>query len=189
MHQELPDYLRPGLKVVFVGFNPGELSAHVGHYYANPQNQFWNLLFESRLVPERLTPEEDERVLEFGIGLTDVVKRWTPSAGDLTATDYREGIPSLKSRLLEARPCMVAFNGKGAYKRFCGHEVDHGWQRERICGSRIFVLPSTSPANARVSRDEKLRYFRELARWVKRHCRDGFAPTQVAAAFRPAMPA
>jgi len=66
MPQQLPDYLRPGLDVVFVGFNPGERSARVGHYYAGRGNQFWNFLFESGLVKERLEYKDDRRTLEFG---------------------------------------------------------------------------------------------------------------------------
>ena len=64
-----------------------------------------------------------------------------------------------------------------------------GWQPGMVAGGRVFVLPSTSGRNGSLTRAAKLRYFRQLARWVKRHCRDGFASTQVAAAFRPAMPA
>src|SRR5690349_6927812 len=90
---ELPDYLRPGLDVVFVGFNPGDRSSLVGHYYAWHGNQFWNFLFESQLVPERLQPEDDHRVLEFGIGLTDVVKRWSKSSSSLRQSDYTQGVP------------------------------------------------------------------------------------------------
>ena len=88
----LPDYLRPGLRVVFVGFNPGDRSSRIGHYYAGRGNQFWNFLFESGLVGERLRPEDDHRVLEFSLGLTDVVKRWSRSAGELRTSDYREGV-------------------------------------------------------------------------------------------------
>jgi TDG/mug DNA glycosylase family protein len=165
---ELPDYLRPGLEVVFVGFNPGDLSSRLGHYYAWPQNQFWSLLHESGLLPEKLGPEQDYRILEFGLGLTDIVKRWSTSASELRITDYRNGIPRLRSKLLEAAPGVVAFNGKGVYEKFCGHPIRLGWQREPFGKSRVFVLPSTSPLNARLARATKLRYFRQLASYMKR---------------------
>lgn len=167
MHQELPDYLRPGLKVVFVGFNPGERSARIGHYYAGRGNQFWSLLFASGLTPEALWPEDDHRVLEFGIGLTDVVKRWSRSSSELRARDFDRGIPRLTAKLEEAAPAVVAFNGKVAYEEFCGRPARLGWQEETLAGARVFVLPSTSPRNARMTRAEKLQYFRRLARWLK----------------------
>ena len=169
MHRELPDYLRTGLKVVFVGFNPGERSARIGHYYAGRGNQFWNLLFESGMVPEKFGPEEDDRVLEFGVGLTDLVKRWSKSSSDLRSEDYRKGIPRLIARLRKVGPRVVAFNGKTAYERFSGRPVRLGWQRQLIEGRRVFVLPSTSGRNGSLTRARKLAYFRQLARWLERH--------------------
>lgn len=169
IRSELPDYLRPGLDVVFVGFNPGDRSSRIGHYYAGRGNQFWNLLYESGLVSSRLTPEEDWRVLEFGIGLTDVVKRWSRSSGDLAADDYRRGTRLLGEKLERIAPRIIAFNGKGAYERFVGHSARLGQMRQCIAGARVFVLPSTSGRNGSLTRAEKLEYFKRLARWVKRH--------------------
>ncbi len=165
---ELPDYLKPGLDVVFVGFNPGERSARIGHYYAGRGNQFWNFLFESGLTPEKLGPEADSRVLEFGLGLTDLVKRWSRSSSELRAQDFHQGLPALQRRLRDARPGIVAFNGKGAYEKFSGAPARLGWQRRRIAQARVFVLPSTSGRNGSLTRREKLAYFRRLARRVER---------------------
>jgi len=167
MHRELPDYLRPGLDVVFVGFNPGDRSSRIGHYYAGRGNQFWNLLFESGLISESLRPEEDHRVFEFGVGMTDVVKRWSRSSSDLRAADYRDGVPQLITKLRRFRPRAVAFNGKVAYAMFSGHPARLGLQRETLAGVRIFVLPSTSGRNGSLTRARKLTYFKRLARWVK----------------------
>lgn len=171
MPQQLPDYLRPGLRVVFVGFNPGERSARLGHYYAGRGNQFWNFLFESGIVPVKLGWEADHRVLEFGIGMTDLVKRWSKSSSELRAHEYRKGIGLLSDRLKSAAPRarVVAFNGKGVYEKFCGRAVRLGWQAGAIAGARIFVLPSTSGRNGSLTRTEKLEYFRALARWVNRN--------------------
>ncbi len=169
MRRELPDYLRPGLDVVFVGFNPGDRSSRIGHYYAGRGNQFWNFLFESGLAPQRLRPEDDCRVLEFGLGLTDVVKRWSKSSNELRTADYREGIPLLRAKLKEAAPRAIAFNGKVACEKFSGGPVRLGLQPETFEGARVFVLPSTSGRNGSLTRARKLAYFRRLARWVKRH--------------------
>ncbi len=173
MHHELSDYLRPGLKVVFVGFNPGERSARIGHYYAGRGNQFWNFLFQSGLVPEPLRPEDDHRVLEFGIGLTDVVKRWSTSSSSRRARDYRQGIPRLLEKLQKAAPGAVAFNGKTAYEQVSGKTTRLGLQVGTLAGARVFVLPSTSGRNGSLTRDAKLRYFRSLARWIERRLKTG----------------
>ncbi|HUZ45480.1 MAG TPA: mismatch-specific DNA-glycosylase [Terriglobia bacterium] len=167
MYPDLPDYLRAGLKIVFVGFNPGERSAAIGHYYAGRGNQFWNFLYESGLTPVRLAPEEDFRVLEFGLGLTDVVKRWSKSSGELNADDYRSGVPSLKAKLMGAAPRAVAFNGKTAFERFQGSRAELGPQPDRLGNSRIFVLPSTSGRNGSLSRSQKLEYFCRLRKWAR----------------------
>jgi TDG/mug DNA glycosylase family protein len=167
MHRELPDYLRPNLRVVFVGINPGKTSAELGHYYARPANPFWEFLFKSGLTAKRLFPEDDHSVLDFGIGLTDVVKRWSRSSRDLSAQEYRDGAARLADKLKRITPRVVAFNGKVAYEKFCRRAARLGWQEEKIAGARVFVLPSTSPRNARMTRAEKLRYFRRLARWLR----------------------
>ncbi|HXH49892.1 MAG TPA: mismatch-specific DNA-glycosylase [Terriglobia bacterium] len=166
MYPDLPDYLRTGLRLVFVGFNPGERSARIGHYYAGRGNQFWNFLFESGLTPVRLKPEEDHRILEFGFGLTDLVKRWSNSINGLTKEDFHWGVPALKARLLQASPEAIAFNGKTCFEKFQGHKAELGAQRSVFGNSRIYVLPSTSGRNGSLSRSQKLRYFRNLKRWL-----------------------
>jgi double-stranded uracil-DNA glycosylase len=166
VYPELPDYLRRGLKIIFVGFNPGERSAAIGHYYAGRGNQFWNFLYESGLLPVRLAPEEDYRMLEFGFGMTDLVKRWSKSSSELNAADYRNGVPSLKAKLLAAAPRVVAFNGKTGFERFQGRKAALGPQAERLGNSRVFVLPSTSGRNGSLLRSGKLDYFCRLARWT-----------------------
>ena len=166
MYPDLPDYLRPGLKVVFVGFNPGERSARIGHYYAGRGNQFWNFLFESGLTPVRLNPEDDHRMLEFGFGLTDLVKRWSKSISGLNKGDFRQGVPTLKEKLLQASPGVIAFNGKTGFEKFEGRKAELGAQCALFGRSQVFVLPSTSGRNGSLSRSQKLGYFCQLERWL-----------------------
>lgn len=166
LHRPLPDYLRPRLKVIFIGYNPGLKSAECGHYYAHPSNHFWPLLFESGLVSEQLSSSQDSRLLEFGMGLTDIVKRASRGASGLAAEECRDGTESLKEKIRRYRPLALAFVGKGVYEKFVGRRVSLGPQAERVFGARVFVLPSTSGANASVPRQEKLRYFRKLRRWL-----------------------
>ena len=165
--RSLPDYLQPGLDLVVVGFNPGERSAIVGHYYAGRGNLFWPLLYEAGLLPEALTYADDARILEFGIGLTDLVKRPSRSSGDLSRAETRAGATTLAGKLLSCGPRVVCFNGKGVYAwyRNC-HTVTIGPQDDTIGQSRVFVVPSTSGRNGRFTRAEKAAYFRALQQFV-----------------------
>ena len=149
-----------------MGFNPGERSARVGHYYAGRGNQFWNFLYESGLTSIHLRPEEDHRILEFGFGLTDLVKRWSNSINDLDKEDFQLGVPVLKAKLLAASPEAIAFNGKTGFEKFQGSKAELGAQRRRFGNSRVYVLPSTSGRNGSLSRSQKLRYFCRLRRWL-----------------------
>jgi mismatch-specific thymine-DNA glycosylase len=165
MHR-LPDHLRRGLKLVIVGFNPGERSARVGHYYAGRGNVFWPLLYESRLVPEPLEYDDDARLLEFGIGMTDLVKRPTAGIEDVQREEWLEGRVLLAQKLEQCAPRVIAFNGKRAYEKFSGRPCKLGAQKGRLYGARVFVLPSTR-AQDTLGRGHKLRYFRQLAALVK----------------------
>ncbi len=163
----LPDYLRPGLKLVLVGFNPGDLSSQLGHYYAWPGNQFWRLLHESGLTPERLGPHSDHRLLEFGIGITDVVKRWSRSAGDLRHSDYQEGVPAFIEKIRRIVPTVVAFNGKLAYEKVVGRASQLGLQAEMLAGTHVFVLPSSSGRNGSLTWEGKLAWYRQLREYIE----------------------
>lgn len=165
-HRALPEYLRQGLDVVFVGYNPGERSARVGHYYAGRGNRFWPLLYESGLVPEPLTYQDDVRATEFGIGLTDLVGRWTRSSADLSRAELAAGAAGLREKLLRCRPRVVAFTGKGAYEALAGRRCELGLQAERLGRSLVFVLPSPSARNGRMTRAGKLAWYRRLAELV-----------------------
>jgi len=83
----LPDHLAPKLNILFVGINPGLRSAALGHHYAGPSNRFWKLLYDAKLVPERLTYQDDGRLPHWGLGLTNLVARPTAGLADLTARD------------------------------------------------------------------------------------------------------
>jgi mismatch-specific thymine-DNA glycosylase len=163
----LPDYLRRGMKLVVVGCNPGERSARVGHYYAGRGNQFWPLLYESGIMPEPLTYREDNRVIEFGIGLTDLVKRPTRSIDEIERQEYAEGRILLAQKLQELFPRVVAFNGKHVYEKFAQRRCRLGLQKERVYGAQVFVLPSSSGRNA-TAKNVKMRYARLLAELLRR---------------------
>ena len=119
-------------------------------------------------MPERLRPEDDHRLLEFNIGITDIVKRWSKSSSSLRAADYESGIPRLLENIRMVKPRVLAFNGKTAYERVSGKTAPLGLQKETIEASRVYVLPSTSGRNGSLTRAQELQYFRRLARWVRR---------------------
>ena len=162
----LPDYLRRGMKLVLVGCNPGDRSARVGHYYAGRSNAFWPLLYESGILPEELSYNDDKRIIEFGIGLTDLVKRTTRAMEEIERQDYAEGRILLARKLEEFVPRVVAFNGKHVYERFAQRACKLGLQKGKLYGAQVFVLPSTSGLNT-TGKGVKMRYFRKLAELLR----------------------
>jgi len=158
----LTDYLRANLDLVIVGINPGTKSWAAGRHYAGPGNHFWPLLHESGLVSEPLTCAEDARVLEWNIGLTNMVAHTTPGLADLSLDELRAGAKALARKLMRYRPRVVAFNGKRIYEVFSGTLCDFGRQPETFAGAVIYVMPSTSPRGASYQRADKLRFFVEL---------------------------
>jgi TDG/mug DNA glycosylase family protein len=155
----LPDYLRPGLDLVFVGINPGLRSEAAGHHYAGPGNHFWPLLHEAGFVSEPLAYVDDARVLEWNIGLTNMVARPSRSITDLKPEELRAGAAVLREKLLRYRPKLVCFNGKRIYEVFAGHAASFGLQDETLDGIRLFVMPSTSARTASYQRADKLKFF------------------------------
>lgn len=169
----LPDYLRPGLKVLFVGINPGRRSAALGHHFAGHGNRFWDMLWKAQLVPERIGYEDDARLPEWGYGLTNIVARPTAGVRDLTKRDFEVGRLELEKKVRHYRPEVVAFVGVTAYRQFFRHRgpVQCGLQAGKIIGdSAVFVLPNTSGRNAHFSSEEMLDCFCSLARHLdERH--------------------
>jgi mismatch-specific thymine-DNA glycosylase len=163
----LPDYLRKGMKLVIVGCNPSESSVRAGHYYAGRGNLFWPTLFEGGVVPEPFDYTDDRRIIEFGIGLTDLVKRPTKGIEELKREDFAEGRIVLSQKLEEFGPRVVAFNGKMTFEQFAQRKCNYGLQKESLYGAQVYVLPSTSGENAR-NKADRVKHFRKLARLVER---------------------
>ena len=163
----LPDYLRKGMKLVIVGCNPTESSVRAGHYYAGRGNAFWPILFESGVVPEPFDYPDDRRVIEFGIGLTDLVKRPTKTVEELKREDYAEGRIVLAQKLEEFAPRVVAFNGKLVHEQFAQRKCKYGLQKELLYGAQVYVLPLTSGPSSE-GKAERVKHFRSLAKLVER---------------------
>jgi TDG/mug DNA glycosylase family protein len=156
--------------VLFVGINPGVRSALTGHHFAGYSNRFWKLLYDARLVPEQIGYEDDDRLPEWGFGITNLVARATPGIDTLRPEEYTSGLKILRRKVRRCRPWLVAFVGVSLYRAISGVKdaVRPGPQRETFEGARVFVLPNPSGRNANFSYAEMLAAFRRLARAVRR---------------------
>jgi TDG/mug DNA glycosylase family protein len=160
----VPDVLAPGLRVVFCGINPGRMSAAAGENFANPRNDFWRLLHDAGFTPRRLRPSEQHELVAHGCGITNAADRPTRGSGDLRRADFAGASARLTQLCLDLRPRFVGFVGKEAWRGAFGRRAALGLQAERLGDTALFVLPSTSPANASVPYVERLRWFSELHR-------------------------
>jgi TDG/mug DNA glycosylase family protein len=158
----LPDVLVPGLDVVFCGTAAGHKSARLRAYYAGPGNLFWSTLHEIGLAPVRLSPEQYPRVLEYGIGLTDLAKETSGPDHDLLPSDF--SADGLRGKLRQFQPRILAFTSKNAAEAFFGHEVEFGVVDEPIEGVMPFVL--NSPSQRAKKHWCNGRYWRDLASLV-----------------------
>ena len=166
----LRDRIRPGVRVLFVGINPGIRSSLSGHHFAGFSNRFWKLLYDSRLVPELITYKDDDRLPEWGYGITNIVPRPTPGIDTLERHEYVAGRLTLRRKILRYRPAVVALVGVTVFRAMFPERKDAvllGLQRELIGSSRIFVVPNPSGRNANYSYAEMVAAFRRLARHTR----------------------
>jgi TDG/mug DNA glycosylase family protein len=169
--EPLRDRIRPGVRLLFVGINPGVRSALTGHHFAGFSNRFWRLLYESRLVPYPIAYQDDDRLPEFGYGITNIVARPTPGIDSLLPHEYIEGRVRLRRKILRYRPALVAMVGVTVFRAMYPDRrgaVAPGLQPERIGRSAVFVLPNPSGRNANFTYAEMLAAFRDLKRAAAR---------------------
>jgi TDG/mug DNA glycosylase family protein len=179
----LPDLLRPGLDVVFVGINPSLYSVAQGHYFARRSNRFWSCFSRSVLSERarralgvaRLEPRHDRSLAEFGFGFTDVVKRPTARASELSLSEFTAGVAQLAAKLKHCRPRVACFHGVTGYKHVV-RALDSaaappvlGAQRLRIGATRCFLAPSPSGANAHFTPMEQTHWYDRLAEFARAH--------------------
>jgi double-stranded uracil-DNA glycosylase len=179
----LKDRIRRDLRVLFVGINPGVRSAITGHHFAGYSNRFWKLLCDSKLVPEPITYVDDQRLLEFGFGITNLVARPSPGIDDLERSEYLEGWHILERKIRRYRPRLVALVGVTLYRAIqplIAADADRklrtrtvplqtGLRPETIHGAQIYVLPNPSGRNANFTYGEMLRAFKGLRRATEEH--------------------
>jgi TDG/mug DNA glycosylase family protein len=162
MTSAVPDILGPGLRLVFCGINPGFRSAEARAHFANPRNDFWRLLAEAGFTSRPLDPSEQWSMLDLGYGLTNAAPRTTRGSSDLRRADFAGSAERLEQIAAELRPDGIAFVGKAAYEGAFRERPELGLQDRRLADTWLFVLPSTSPANAAVPYEVRLRWFAAL---------------------------
>jgi TDG/mug DNA glycosylase family protein len=166
--QPLRDHVAHGVRILFVGINPGLRSAAIGHHFAGYSNRFWKLLFESALVPEPIRAEDDARLTEWGFGITNLIPRMTPGIDTLRPGEYVAGLRVLRRKVRRWRPRKIVFLGVTLFRVVFGYRagqpVSLGRQQETFEGAEVFVLPNPSGRNANYSYAEMLEAFSDLRR-------------------------
>jgi double-stranded uracil-DNA glycosylase len=146
MLKPVNDHIKEELKILFVGFNPSIRSSETGHHFANPNNRFWKILHEAGLTPRKFEPAENAKLIDLGMGLTNIVARPTKAADEITKEEYKEGKDILRKKIEKFQPQVVCFVGKGVYQEYSGlKNVPWGRQEKAVVPGTIdFVAPSSS---------------------------------------------
>jgi TDG/mug DNA glycosylase family protein len=176
-------------RLLLVGINPGLRSGAVGHHFAGNGNPFWRLLAAARLAPALIPYEEDQRLAEFGVALTNLCARTTRAAAELTPAEIARGRAILARKIAAWRPAVVAFVGLTLYRMYFVKPAGRGAgpQPERIAGARVFVVPNPSGLNASFPGfAHKLVWYRRLRGFVDRvapRAPDGFLASSARGRF------
>ena len=160
---KVPDVIAPGLDVLFCGINPGLYSGAVGHHFARPGNRFWRALHEGGFTDRVLSPFEEGRLLEVGLGITNLVERATARADELGEDELRSGARRLVRKVRRYRPRVLACLGLSAYRAaFRVRGASLGPQPETVGASAIWLLPNPSGLNAHYQIADLARAFASL---------------------------
>ncbi len=176
VNKTVADVVAPGLKVLFVGINPGLYTAAVGHHFGRPGNRFWPVLHRAGFTPRLLSPFEERELLPLGLGITNVVERASAAASELTAEEIRAGAKALAGKICQLQPAYVAVLGMQCYRvAFNRPKAGVGLQPEDMCGSKVWVLPNPSGLQAHYQLPELIQLFAELRATAELPSRNGLA--------------
>jgi TDG/mug DNA glycosylase family protein len=174
----LPDLFVAGLDVVFVNLNPAVYSVERGHYFARKSNKFWPCISASKLTlamrtalgVDRLVPEHDVLLPQFGIGFTDLVERATPRASDVCSAEFVAGAAALLVKLERCQPRIACFQGITGYRyvhasfaELTDREPVLGLQSAHVGRTRLFLVPNPSGANAHFTRAQQTQWYDRLS--------------------------
>ena len=150
----IPDVIEPGLDVLFCGINPGTWSGALGQHFARPGNRFWPTLHRSGFTPRQLRPDEQNELLSYGLGVTNLVPRTTARADELGRDEIVRGVTRLAGLVADYEPAWVAVLGVTAYRLGFGRaRASVGRQAETLANAGIWVLPNPSGLNAHYQLD------------------------------------
>lgn len=159
----IPDVVAANLRVLFCGINPGLYSAATGHNFARPGNRFWPTLHRAGFTDLQLPPWEERQLLDYGLGITNLVERATAAADELSPDELIEGRSRLLAKVKRYAPRCVAVLGITAYRTaFERPRAALGRQSEMLGDAMVWVLPNPSGLNAHHQIDDLTRLFREL---------------------------
>jgi TDG/mug DNA glycosylase family protein len=156
----IPDVIAPDLDALFVGINPGLVSARERCHFANPSNGFWRLLHESGFTRHRFAPSEQRDLLKARLGITNVVARESAGVADLSRDDFERGRRALARKIRRYRPRAIVFVGIMSYRAFSGEGTIACGEQKPIDGARVFVVPNPSGRNAHFRYEDMLTHFR-----------------------------
>jgi TDG/mug DNA glycosylase family protein len=147
------------------------MSGQMGQHFARPGNRFWKLLAASGLTDRLLTPAEQDQLLGYGLGITNLVDATTATAAELSAADLLAGAPRLEEKALALTPACVAILGMQAYRvAFRRPKATLGRQAEPLGKSALWLLPNPSGLQARYQMPEMTEMFVDLRRAVTTGC-------------------
>jgi TDG/mug DNA glycosylase family protein len=161
----LPDFIQPGLRVLFCGINPGLLAAASGHHFAGRGNRFWRVMHLAGFTPHQIAPQDSATLLDYGGGLTTVVERPTAREDQITPGEYQAAAAAFQSKVALYAPTFVAFLGKPAWSALSGsgqRQIAWGQQPGTMGASAIWVLPNPSGRNRAFTLDQLVEAYRDL---------------------------
>jgi TDG/mug DNA glycosylase family protein len=163
----LPDYVGPDMRVLVCGLNPSLYSADRGVGYARPGNRFWPAAIAAGLATVDRDPQHALR--RHGVGFTDVVKRATVGAAELSAEEYRDGFARVEHMVAWLQPEVVAFVGLAGWRAAVDRKAVAGWQERGVGGRPAYLMPSSSGANAHSNVADLTAHLRRAATPPKSH--------------------
>lgn len=162
-NRTIEDVIAPDLRILFVGINPGLWSGATGHHFARPGNRFWPAIHRAGLTPRQLAPVDQRELLNYGLGIVNLVPRTTAAAAELSEDEIRAGSSALVAKIEHYRPRKVAFLGVSTFRTaFDRPKASVGRQEERLAGAEVWVLPNPSGLNAHYQLPQLAAAYRQL---------------------------
>jgi double-stranded uracil-DNA glycosylase len=157
------DILAKGLDVIFCGLNPASSAVVAGHNFSNRNNRFWPVLHLAGFTDLRIQPQDERRLLDYGCGITAVVRRPTRKAAEVSPEEFRRARVGFEAKMRRYAPRSIAFLGKRALSIMIGRPVlEWGRQPLAFAGTTAWILPNPSGLNRSFTLDALVSAYSEL---------------------------